>query len=287
MFPKNIFTGGTEMATFSTLLYDAQLYYDDRGSGQPVVFVHGWSSNSKFFDPLIQPLLTEGKYRVISYDQRGHGASSGCDKGLTMQQLGRDLHDLIAALGLKDVTLIGHSMGAMTIYSYIDQYGCENIKKCVFIDMSPKLLNDENWNLGYRKVHKTLELLEADMDEICEDFDRFLFRFYGEVLPVFKSFPEAIELLIRPGLIGLNDRKILALLWWSMFRADFRSAIDKITVPVLYFYPDSGLYPKEVAADFMTEHCKAGVKVVECANASHMVPMEQPAFLVDEILSFI
>ena len=275
------------MASFSTLLYDAQLYYDDRGAGQPIVFAHGWSSNSKAFDPLIQPLLATGKYRVISYDQRGHGASASCDKGLTMQQLGRDLHDLITALGLKDVILVGHSMGAMTIYSYIDQFGCDNVKKCVFIDMSPKLLNDADWSLGYRKVHKTLEVLEQDMDEICEDFDKFLYRFYGEVIPVFTTFPETLAMLIRPGLIGINDRRILALLWWSMFRADFRGAMDKLTVPVLYFYPENGLYPKEAASEYMAQHSKSTVKVVECAGASHMVTIEQPGFLVQEIEAFL
>ena len=150
-----------------------------------------------------------------------------------------------------------------------------------------KLLNDEGWSLGYRKVHKTLELLEQDMDEICEDFDKFLYRFYGEVLPVFKSFPEQLAMLIRPGLIGINDRRILALLWWSMFRADFRGAFDKITVPVLYFYPDAGLYPKEVASEYMAQHSKSTVKVVECANASHMVPIEQPGLLVREIEAFL
>jgi len=274
------------MPYFTTSLYDAKLYYDDRGEGQPIVFVHGWSSNGKLFEPIIQRLLSQGKYRIINYDHRGHGASSTCDKGLTMQQLGQDLHALIDALGLKDVILIGHSMGAMTIYSYIDQFGCDNIKKCVFIDMSPKLLNDDNWSLGYRKVHKTLELLEQDMDLICEDFDKFLFTFYGEVLPVFATFPEQLAVLIRPGLIGINDRRILALFWWSMFRADFRGAIDKITVPVLYFYPDNGLYPKEVASEFMTAHAKGGVKIVECANASHMVPIEQPELLAKEIAAF-
>ena len=275
------------MAVFSTLLYDTQLYYDDRGAGQPLVFVHGWSSNSKAFDPIIQPLLATGKYRIISYDQRGHGASANCDKGLTMQQLGRDLHALIAALGLKDVVLIGHSMGAMTIYSYIEQFGCDNVKKCVFIDMSPKLLNDESWSWGYRKVHKTLELLEQDMDQICEDFDQFLYRFYGEVIPVFQTFPEQLAMLIRPGLIGINDRKLLALLWWSMFRADCRGAFDRLTVPVLYFYPEHGLYPREVASEFMAAHSKSTVKVVDGVNAIHMLPIEQPAFMVKEIEDFL
>ena len=275
------------MPVFSTLLYDTQLYYDDRGEGQPLVFVHGWSSNSKAFDPIIQPLLATGKYRIISYDQRGHGASANCDKGLTMQQLGRDLHALIAALGLKDVVLIGHSMGAMTIYSYIGQFGCDNVKKCVFIDMSPKLLNDESWSWGYRKVHKTLEVLEQDMDQICEDFDQFLYRFYGEVIPVFQTFPEQLAMLIRPGLIGINDRKLLALLWWSMFRADCRGAFDRLTVPVLYFYPENGLYPREVASEFMTACSKSTVKVVDGVNASHMLPIEQPAFMVKEIEDFL
>ncbi|MBR0086091.1 MAG: alpha/beta hydrolase, partial [Lachnospiraceae bacterium] len=97
--------------------YDTQFYYEDKGSGQPVVFAHGWSGSSRRFAEIARPLLDTGKFRIIVYDQRGHGASKGCEKGLSMEQLGRDLHTIIQALELKDVILAGHSMGAMTIYS--------------------------------------------------------------------------------------------------------------------------------------------------------------------------
>lgn len=274
------------MAIYSTVLCDAQIYYDDRGQGQPIVFIHGWSGNGKYFEPIIGDLLATGKYRIINYDQRGHGASSRCAKGLNMKRLGQDLAELIRFLDLKDVILIGHSMGAMTIYSYIDQFGCDNIKKCVFIDMSPKLVNDEEWKWGYRKAPTEMKDLENTMDLICEDFDQFLFRFHTEMFPDLAQLPENIILMMKPALSGINDTRILSLYWWSMFRSDYRQALKKLTVPVLYFYPDDGLYPKEVAAEFMTKASQSTVKVIECKNATHLVPVEQPAMMVQEIDAF-
>ena len=267
--------------------YDTQFYYEDKGSGQPVVFAHGWSGSSRRFAEIARPLLDTGKFRIIVYDQRGHGASKGCEKGLSMEQLGRDLHTIIQALELKDVILAGHSMGAMTIYSYIEQFGCSNIKKCIFLDMSPKLLNDENWKYGYRVSEMTLEILEKQMDLICDDFDQFFFNFYCDMVPSLKALPPEVALLTYQGLVGINNRKILSLLWWAMCRADFRSAFDKITVPALYMYPEKGLYPLEVATDFMAKHTHGPFKAITIKNASHLLYVEYPEIVARAIIDFI
>lgn len=275
------------MGTYKTMLGDASLYYEERGQGQPVVFVHGWTSNCRYFEPIISMILATGKYRVISYDQRGHGFSSVPDRGYTMQQLGKDLFEIISFLGLKDVVLVGHSMGAMAIYSYIDQFGCDNIKKCVFIDMSPKYVNDETWRWGYRQTPMEITDLISDMNRICDDFDQFMLDSFKTVFPPANDLLPAFQLLMKPGIGGSNDRKAMALFYWSMGIADYREAIKKITVPVLYFHPDFGQFPRETAFEFFANNCGSTVKIIECVNATHGVPVEQPVMIAQEIDAFI
>lgn len=71
----------------------AKMYYEIQGKGQPIIFIHGWSCSTETFAPMVEILKKD--YRCISYDQRGHGASSRPTKGLTITQLGRDLRELI------------------------------------------------------------------------------------------------------------------------------------------------------------------------------------------------
>lgn len=272
------------MPYYATNLDNVRLYYEDRGSGQPIVFVHGWSASGKLMLPIMEGL--RGKYRCISYDHRGHGASSLTAKGLTMDQLARDLRELIDYLGLKDVVLVGHSMGAATIYDYIGQFGCGNVKKCVFIDMSPKLLNDAEWKFGYQKAPYDLPKLISDIELMNQDFGAFLLRFFGEVLPMFAAIPPEMAPVVGPGLLGANDALILKSLWFSMFLADHRPAVEKLTVPALYFIPDGGLYPMG-APEYIRGHARAPVEIVTVEGATHMAPVEQPMKFVAEIDRFV
>lgn len=274
------------MAYYTTNLDNVQLYYEDQGNGEPLVFVHGWSGSCKAFVPIIKDLRS--KYRCISYDHRGHGASSRTPKGLTIAQLAADLEELITYLGLKDVTLVGHSMGAATIYSYLGQFGCKNIKNCVFIDMAPWTLNDAQWQNGYREetLYDLNGLLE-DIELMNQDFGLFQLRFKGTLMPELKAIPAAIAPLLGPGLLGANDALILKSLWFSMFITDHRPSIEKLAVPTLYVFPEKGLYPIG-APEFIRDHAQAPVEILTVPGASHLVPMEQPALIaecIDKLLS--
>lgn len=110
-----------------------------------MIFIHGLNSshtvNKDFYDEFI------GEYKVILYDQRGHGDSDKSKIHMTVKRLGQDLNEIIDALGLDDVTLIGHSMGAATIYSYVGQFGCDKLKRIVASEMSPYMRN-AGWSGG-------------------------------------------------------------------------------------------------------------------------------------------
>ncbi|SFI12523.1 alpha/beta fold hydrolase [Halpernia frigidisoli] len=107
---------------------DFKLYYEDHGSGQPIILTHGWPLSSKSWESQI-PVLVDLGYRVIAYDRRGFGKSSFPTSGFDYDTLTADLHNLITELDLKNVILFGFSMGGGEVVRYLTNYGSENIAK--------------------------------------------------------------------------------------------------------------------------------------------------------------
>ena len=126
-----------------------KLYYEECGpkDGKNVVFIHGGGCNRHFYKRNI-PALAE-KFHVLSYDQRLHGDSDKVDHGTNFPRMAQDLNELLQYLGMKNVTLIGHSMGVNVIWQYIKDHGCENISGVVVYEMSPKMVTDSEWKLGF------------------------------------------------------------------------------------------------------------------------------------------
>ena len=111
---------------------DLQLYYEDFGSGQPIVLIHGWPLSGKSWEAQIPVLLNLG-YRVISYDRRGFGQSSVTESGYDYDNLTKDLHEIISQLELINVILFGFSMGGGEVVRYLTKYGAENVDKIALI----------------------------------------------------------------------------------------------------------------------------------------------------------
>lgn len=125
-----------------------ELYYEEAGQGEPLVFVPGWVCTTRFFGNQLD--YFSKKYRTIVYDPRGQGQSSKTLVGNHYRQHGVDLKNFIDALGLKDVVLAGWSFGGVTLYSYVKQFGTDNVKALVFIDQGPKslLTKEGDWAIG-------------------------------------------------------------------------------------------------------------------------------------------
>ncbi|HEY6891476.1 MAG TPA: alpha/beta hydrolase [Solirubrobacter sp.] len=110
-----------------------ELYYEDHGSGPPVVLLHGWPLDSRSWEPQLHPLLEAGQ-RVILYDRRGFGRSSRPTSGYDFDTLAADLNAVLSSLDLRDVTLVGFSLGTGEVARYARRYGTERLKRCVFIE---------------------------------------------------------------------------------------------------------------------------------------------------------
>jgi pimeloyl-ACP methyl ester carboxylesterase len=115
------------------------LYYEDHGSGKPVILIHGYPLSGASWEKQISVLLAAG-HRVITYDRRGFGKSSQPTTGYNYDTFAEDLHKLVAQLELRDFALVGFSMGGGEVARYIGKYGSNGVSKAVFISSVPPFL---------------------------------------------------------------------------------------------------------------------------------------------------
>src|ERR1700720_1651745 len=118
---------------------NVDLYYEDHGSGRPIVLIHGYPLSGASWEKQVPVLLNAG-HRVITYDRRGFGKSSQPTTGYNYDTFAEDLHKLIAQLELREFSLVGFSMGGGEVARYIGKYGSKGVSNAVFISAVPPFL---------------------------------------------------------------------------------------------------------------------------------------------------
>ena len=271
--------------SYLTVSDGTKLYYEDSGEGQVILFVHGLNSSHLKIKNFINQF--KGEYRLVCYDQRGHEASDHTYKHMNIKTLGQDMYDIIEHLNLKDIIVIGHSMGAATIFSYVNQFGCDKLKKIVAVDMTPYMRNTV-WEGGIAQGKWTDEDFLSDMDKIFNNVGEANWNIVKKMMnPKLANTPAEVE----PAMITMCgygcDTYTMASLWYSLFRTDQREAISKINVPFMYIMPETPLYSM-VTVNFIKENVKSDfVLANNFPNTTHTILMEKPKEVADSIKSFI
>lgn len=135
---------------------DASLYYEEHGTGQPIVFLHGAWAGCRYFEAQLTELST--RYRTVAFDFRGHGRSAKTEVGHTIAQYARDVQAFFDRLDLDDVVIVGWSLGAIVSWEYVDQFGTGRLRALVDVDMEPSPMQREDNDYGSYSVDGLKEL---------------------------------------------------------------------------------------------------------------------------------
>jgi non-heme chloroperoxidase len=165
------------MATFTTR-DGTEIFYKDWGSGQPVVFSHGWPLTADAWDPQLL-FLAERGHRVVAHDRRGHGRSSQPWEGNDMDTYADDLAELIETLDLHDVVLVGHSTGGGEVTRYVGRHGTDRVAKVVLVGAIPPLMVKTDRNPEGLPLEAFDQIRAAVRGNRSQFFQDLPMQFYG------------------------------------------------------------------------------------------------------------
>ena len=266
--------------SYFTLSNGEKLYYEDKGQGpDTLVMMHGWTSSSEIYLKPVETLQTQA--RCIIYDHRGHGKSKQANSGHpTMETLASDLNELIQGLALSNITLLGWSMGAGVVLNYVRLFGCGALKRIVLCDMTPKQLNDDEWELGLYQGKYTKEDMERDAGK---EFYSLYKEFAIGAIPKLRWVPGF--LLKKPLKERLDncDEATLKSLAASMKAQDNRPGVGQITVPVTYFYADPGSLFPPTLTNWYERHVVTPYRAVRFPKSTHMLVSDYPEKFAEEV----
>ncbi|WP_417244312.1 alpha/beta fold hydrolase [Celeribacter sp.] len=156
------------MSHFVTMKDGASIFYKDWGSGQPIVFAHGWPLSADAWDPQMLFMGQHG-YRVIAHDRRGHGRSSQTWHGNDMDTYADDLAAVMDALDIRDAIMVGHSTGGGEVAHYIGRHGSERVSKVVLVGAVPPLMLKTPDN----PAGTPIEIFDGIRDGVASDRSHF------------------------------------------------------------------------------------------------------------------
>jgi non-heme chloroperoxidase len=243
-----------------------ELYYEDHGSGKPVILIHGWPLSGASWEKQVAALLATG-HRVITYDRRGFGKSSQPATGYEYDTFAEDLHKLVTALDLHDFALVGFSMGGGEVARYIGRYGTERVSKAVFMSAVPPFLlkTGDNPNGVDGSVFEGIKQgIAADRPAFLA---QFLANFYNVDVLGGKLISDEVVRLSWNVAVGASAKGTLDCVtaWYT----DFRKDLPRVDVPTLVIHGDADrIVPIEVSG-IPTQKAIKGSRLVTLKGAPH------------------
>ena len=213
-----------------------ELYYEDHGSGPPVVLIHGYPLSGKAWDKQVPVLLDMG-CRVITYDRRGFGKSSQPTTGYDYDTFAADLNALMEKLDLRDAVIVGHSMGTGEVTRYLGTYGSGRVAKGVLISPIPPFLLHSDSNpegLPPSLFEGFIQSAKADTPAWMKGF---LDNFYNmDVLGGTLVSDQAFQASFNLAVAASGTAAVACVPTWE---TDFRGDLPKIDVPMLVIQGDA------------------------------------------------
>ncbi|MEW2376448.1 alpha/beta hydrolase [Micromonospora sp. NPDC047812] len=260
------------------------LYYEDHGSGQPIVLIHGFPFSGSTWEKQTGPLQAAG-YRTITYDRRGFGNSAQPATGYDYDTFAADLDVLMTELDLRNAILVGHSMGTGEVTRYLGVYGSQRVDRAVLLaPLAPFLLKtsdnpegvDKSLFQGFQQA--IIDDRFAYLTTFCEAF--FNYQENKGKLVSEEAFRAHWEIGARASAKGTHDSV-------DAWQTDFRGDVSRIDVPVLIVQGDADAvlpYPK---TGQRLQPMLPGSQLVTLKGAPHGTPWTNAAEVNRSIMDFI
>ena len=261
-----------------------ELYYEDHGSGSPVVLIHGWPLSGASWEKQTAALLAAG-HRVITYDRRGFGRSSKPGIGYTYDTFAADLDKLLKKLNLKKVALVGFSMGSGEVTRYLRKYGAKRVRKAVLIGtLGPYLVKtaDNPEGVDASVFDGIKAALRADRPAFLMEF---LKNFYNYDVTGGKLVSERV--LEDNWNVAAGASAIGTVACVDCWIEDFRKDVAKNTVPTLILHGDADrILPPDATSRRQAKMLKK-VKLVELTGGPHGVLWTHAEQINAELVRFL
>lgn len=260
------------------------LYYEDHGTGKPVVLIHGYPLSGASWEKQVSVLLDAG-FRVITYDRRGFGNSSKPTTGYNYDTFADDLHKLVTHLKLHDFSLVGFSMGGGEIARYFGKHGSKGIKKAVFIgSVTPFLLKTQDNPQGVDQ-----DIFDGIQKAVSTDryafFSEFFKNFFNtDVLMGKRVSEETVKACWNLAATASAKASYDCVPTWH---EDFRKDLSRIDVPTLVIHGDADRIVPLSASGEKTAKLVKGAKLVVIKEGPHCITWTHADEVNSALLSFL
>src|ERR1700681_1513555 len=263
---------------------DIELYYEDHGSGKPVVLIHGYPLSGASWEKQVPVLLAAG-YRVITYDRRGFGKSSQPTTGYNYDTFAEDLHKLVTHLKLRDFTLVGFSMGGGEVARYLGKYGSKGVTKAVFISSVPPFLlktPDNPEGVDGSVFEGIQKAVSADRYAF---FTAFFKNFYNTDLLLNKRVSEQAVQASWNLAAGASATASLACV--PTWHEDFRLDLNRMDVPALVIHGDADRILPITASGPRTAKLIKGARLSVVKDGPHCITWTHADEVNTELVNFL
>jgi len=260
------------------------IYYEDHGSGKPIILIHGYPLSGASWEKQMPVLLNAG-YRVITYDRRGFGKSSQPTAGYNYDTFAADLREVITQLKLQDVTLVGFSMGGGEIARYFGKYGSKDMSKAVFIGAVPPFLlktADNPEGVDGSVFEGIKKAVAADRYAF---FTEFFKNFYNTDLYLGKRVSDDVVRASWNVAAGSSATASLACV--PTWLEDFRENLKRVDVPTLVIHGDDDRIVPLSAAGQRTARLVKGAKLVVIKGGPHCITWTHADEVNTALLNFL
>jgi non-heme chloroperoxidase len=271
------------MSTFTTA-DGTQIYYNDWGVGQPIVFSHGWPLSADAFEDQMFFLAAHG-YRVIAHDRRGHGRSSQPWHGNDLDTYADDLAELVRSLDLQNVIHVGHSTGGGEVARYIGRHGEQRVSKAVLIGAITPLMLKTPANPEGTPIQAFDQIRAGVIADRSAFFKDLSLPFYGYNRPGAKVSEGARESFWLQGMMAGMPASYFCIKAFS--ETDLTEDLKRISAPTLILHGDDDQIVPIKASALAAVKLVRNAKLVVVPGGSHGLCTTEKNRINTELLSFI